>query len=119
MYSLYPSGGTDMKSTDIARSDRELKRARKKAEYIEDKLNRTSLSVGDYINQIHDLMFFDAQKVYGIPENEDLLMKFVEMRMDQPEKQWETIIRKAVRKTKVVQKEEAVKELMELLEFAE
>ena len=108
-----------MKSTDIARSDRELKRARKKAEYIENKLNRDSLSVGDYINQLHELMFFDAQKVYGISENEDLLMKFVEMRVDQPEKQWETIIRKAVRKTKVVQKEEAVKELMELLEFAE
>ena len=38
-----------MKSTDIARSDRELKRARKKAEYIENKLNRESLSVGDYL----------------------------------------------------------------------
>ncbi|MEA1910506.1 MAG: hypothetical protein U9N32_02395 [Spirochaetota bacterium] len=108
-----------MKSTDIARSDRELKRARKKAEYIESKLNRDSLSVADYINQLHEMMFFDAQKVYGISENEDILMKFVEMRDDQPEKQWETIIKKAVRKTKVVQKEEAIKELMELLEFAE
>ncbi len=108
-----------MKSTDIARSDRELRRARKKAEYIENKLNRDSLSVGDYINQLYGMLFFDAQKIYGIADNEDILMKFVEMRVDQPEKQWETIIRKAVRKTKVVQKDEAVKELMELLEFAE
>lgn len=108
-----------MKSTDIARSDRELRRARKKDEYILDRLNRETLSVGDYINQLHDLMFFDAHKIYGISENEDLLMKFVEMRVDQPEKQWETIIRKAVRKTKVAQKEDAVKELIELLEFAE
>jgi len=51
-----------MKSTDIARSDRELKRARKKAEYIENKLNRDTLSVGDYINQLHEMMFFDAQR---------------------------------------------------------
>jgi hypothetical protein len=108
-----------MKSTDIARSDRELKRARKKAEYIQNKTNRESLSVGDYINQLHEMLFCDAQKIYGISDNEDILMKFVEMRVDQPEKQWETIIRKAVRKTKVVQKEEAIKELMELLEFAE
>ena len=108
-----------MKSTDIARSDRELRRARKKDEYIQNKLNRDSLSVSDYINQLHDMMFFDAQKIYGISDNEDILMKFVEMRVDQPEKQWETIIRKAVRKTKVAQKEEAVKELIELLEFAE
>ncbi len=108
-----------MKSTDIARSDRELRRARKKEEYIQNKLNRSTPSVGDYINQLHDMLFFDAQKIYGIADNEDILMKFVEMRVDQPEKQWEIIIRKAVRKTKVVQKEEAIKELLELLAFAE
>ena len=108
-----------MKSTDIARNAREFKRVQKKEEYIQGRQNRENLSVADYINQLHDMMHFCDQKIYGIIDNEDILMHFIEMKLNVPEKQWETIIRKAVRKTKVAKKEEAVKELLELLAIAD
>ncbi len=108
-----------MKSTDIARNSRELKRAQKKEEYIQNRQEKDIPTVGDYINRLHDMMFFNDQKIFGIPDNEDILMLFIEMKINIPEKQWENVIRKAVRKTKVSQKEEAVNELMTLLAIAD
>jgi phosphoribosylaminoimidazole-succinocarboxamide synthase len=108
-----------MKSTDIARNGRELKRMQKKEEYINEKVNREVPSLGDYITQLHDLFFFTEQKIFQISESEDILMLFVEIKENYTEKQWDTIIRKAVRKTKVAEKETAVKELLELMEMAD
>ena len=108
-----------MKSTDIARNSRELKRMQKKEEYINAKINREVPSLGDYINQLHDLFFYTEQKIFGISESEDILMLFVEMKENYSEKQWDTIIRKAVRKTKVAEKETAIKELLDLMELAD
>ena len=103
-----------MKSTDLARRDRELKRARKRAEVIQRKSLKSTNTVGEFIDQLASLLFTDGQKIYGISDSADILEFLENMKEQQPEKQWEPIIRKAVKKTKVVQREEAIMELMEL-----
>ncbi len=106
-----------MKSTDLARRDRELKRARKKTEVIQRKSLKSTNTVGDFIDQLSGMLFNDGQRIYGISDSTDILEFLENMKEEQPEKQWEPIIRKAVKKTKVVHKDEAVKELMELGEI--
>ncbi len=103
-----------MKSTDLARRDRELKRARKKTEVIQRKSLKSTNTVGDFIDQLSEMLFNDGKRIYGISDSTDILEFLENMKKEQPEKQWEPIIRKAVKKTKVVHKNEAVKELMEL-----
>lgn len=103
-----------MKSTDLARRDRELKRTRKKNEVIQRKSLKSTNTIGDFIDQLSDLLFNDGKRIYGISDSTDILEFLENMKKEQPEKQWEPIIRKAVKKTKVIHKNEAVKELMDL-----
>lgn len=103
-----------MKSTDIARRDREIKRQQKKEEYLERRQTQSAKTVGDYIKELHGYFFFDAEKIYNIEMSEEIMILLDEMKVDIPEKQWDNIIRKAVRETKVKQKEEAI-ELLKLV----
>lgn len=106
-----------MKSTDLARNDRELRRAEKKKDVLERKMTRASMSVGDYINQFHELFFYDAQKIYNIDQSEEIFELLEEMKMELPEKQWENVIRKAVKKTQVADKETPINELKHLADI--
>ena len=100
-----------MKSTDLARRDREIKKARKREMVLERKGQRESRSPGDYINMFAELFFHDAEKIYNIEMSEDILMLLEEMKEDLPDKQWPNVLRKAVKKTKVKQKDEAITQL--------
>ncbi|MCG8452665.1 MAG: hypothetical protein MI717_05750 [Spirochaetales bacterium] len=106
-----------MKSTDLARRDREIKKARKREMVLERKGQRESRSPGDYINEMHDLFFFDAEKIYNINMSEEILLLLEEMKEELEEKHWTSVIRKAVKKSKVKQKEEAVAELFALADI--
>ena len=100
-----------MKSTDLARRDREIKKARKREMVIERKGQRESRSAGDYINLFAELFFHDDEKIYNIEMSEDILMLLEEMKEDLPDKQWPNVIRKAVKKTKVKQKDLGISQL--------
>ena len=103
-----------MKSTDLARRDREIKKARKREMVIERKGQREDRTVGDFINEFHDQFFFDGEKIYNAGTSEDILMLIEEMKEELPDKQWASVIRKAVKKTKVKQKDEAINILADL-----
>jgi hypothetical protein len=49
--------------------------------------------------------------------SDEILFLLEEMKEEQPEKQWENIINKAVKKTKVKQKDEAIEALKEIAEI--
>ena len=100
-----------MKSTDLARRDREIKKARKRVMVLERKGQRESRSPGDYINLFAELFFHDTEKIYNIEMSEDILVLLEEMKEDLPEKQWPNVVRKAVKKTKVKQKDDAISQL--------
>ncbi|MBI9102767.1 MAG: hypothetical protein JEY99_10145 [Spirochaetales bacterium] len=105
-----------MKQTDILRRERELKRAQKKAERLDKDGCAECPTVGEYINQLHALFFHDVNKIYNIQQEDKILELMEDIKDDHPEKQWDNIIRKAVKKTGVKDKEDAVKQLKELME---
>lgn len=104
-----------MKRTDLARKERDIKKAIKKEERLQ-KGDRAEMSVGDYINELHSFFFCDETKIYNIAIDDRIPDLLENMMEDIPEKQWETIIRKAVRKTGVKEKEPAVSELLSLIQ---
>lgn len=105
-----------MKRTDLARKEREIKRAIKKEERLSGKTDNSGKSVGDFINELHSFFFHDENKIYNIAVDERIPELLEDIMLEMPEKQWENIIRKAVRKTGIKEKESAVKELLEFLE---
>ena len=106
-----------MKSTDIERRNRDLKRSQKKAEMQGRRSAKENRSVGDFINAFVELFFFDAEKIYNLEMSDEILFLLEEMKDEQPEKQWENIINKAVKKTKVKAKDEAITMLKEIAEI--
>jgi hypothetical protein len=111
-----------MKSTDIDRIDREFRRARKKEEMIEKRLeSRSQGSVGDYIKKLYSLFYHDDKKIYNLKDNAEILTLFSDMKKDLPESKWDNVLRKAIKETKidVNQRETAFKELKAYLAMAE
>jgi len=106
-----------MKSTDLARRDREIRKARKKAFVLERKGQRESRSAGDYINLLVEKCFYDAEKIYNIEMSEEILLLLEEMKEDLPERQWPNVIRKTVKKTGVKQKDAAIEQLASMGEI--
>ena len=106
-----------MKSTDMARKDRDLKKARKKEEVLARKMEKSSKSVGDYINELNDLFFHDGTKIYNIEMSEEILELLEEMKMELEEKNWINVIKKAVKKSGVKEKEPAIQQLKEMGEI--
>lgn len=104
-----------MKSTDIARRDREIRRNQKKAEVIQRKQGkREGLTIGDYIKLLSEKFFHDAEKIYNIQSNnEEVLLLIEEIKESIEEKNWETILKKAIKATGIAKKEEAFKELIQ------
>jgi len=103
-----------MKSTDLARRDREIKKARKREMVLERKTRKENRTPGDFINEFAEKFFYDTEKIYNINMSEEILLLLEEMKEEIPEKQWPNIIRKSVKKTKVKQRDPAIKELAEL-----
>ena len=84
---------------------------------LERKTAREERSVGDYINELSDLFFFDADRIYNLEMSDEILFLLEEMKDEQPEKQWDNILNKAVKKTKVKEKDEAIAKLKEIAEI--
>jgi hypothetical protein len=110
-----------MKSTDIDRIDRELRRSRKKEELLEKRAQKKEgMSVGDYIKKLYSLLYHDDKRIYNLTGSPEITKLFAAMKKDLPDKQWDNVLRKAVRDTKVPgpAREAAHKELSELLKAA-
>jgi hypothetical protein len=115
-----------MKRTDQERIERELKRREKHARVMDKPgdaapaepgaaLPVGGLTVSEYVRNLLALLHYDEQQVYNARDDEDVFGLLLTMKADLPEKQWETVLRSAVQKTKVVEKELALTELRALL----
>lgn len=105
-----------MKRTEIERWNREVKRARKKNEVLGRKGAKSGSNVlGDYIEQLAGLFFHDQCKIYNINHSIEILEFLENMKSSLPEDKWETVIRKAVRKTGVEEKDSALVAIKELM----
>ena len=71
--------------------------------------------MGDYIKLLSGKFFHDTDKIYNIKSNnEEILLLVEEIKESIEEKNWDTILRKAIKNTGINQKEEAFKDLKEL-----
>jgi len=100
-----------MKRTELERRERDLRKMEKKKIVNGEK---ESMSVGDYIDALFGLFRYDSEEIFNASDDENVLEILENMKAEHPEKQWDVIIRKAVNKTKVNQKEKAYDSLRTL-----
>jgi hypothetical protein len=105
-----------MKRTDMDRIDRELKRARKKQQIADKLADRKDQSAGGFAKALFDALQFDEQHIFNDADDESLLEIILEMKEALPEKQWEPVVRKAIRLTGVEDKQGAWEVFRSLLE---
>lgn len=107
-----------MKRTELERRVRQLRRDQKHAEYIERvEGDRDSRSVANYIDDLFEMLYYNEEEIMNIPDNMEIFELFENLKEDHPEKQWHNVVRKAVRKTKVAKRKQAIKQLNEYIEM--
>jgi len=94
-----------MKRTEQERKERELKRSQKKVEVLGRKGAKAKSSVGECITDLAEIIFHDGTDVYNTEDDDRIVEFFMIMKDDQLEKDWDAILRKAIRKTGVKNKE--------------
>jgi hypothetical protein len=108
-----------MKRTDQERIERELRRREKKAKIAASRDDKSFTdednSPGAYIQNLVDLFQHDEVQIYNTTDDEDVMEILLSMKEELPEKDWEKVLRSAIRKTKVKEKELAFNELKSLL----
>ena len=104
-----------MKRTDQERLNRELRRQEKHAR-ISDKRTNTAGDVKSYAQELFGLLQYDSDVIFNTSDDDDLLEMMMELKEDLEEDKWELVIRKAVRMTKVKQKDMALAELKAALQ---
>ena len=110
-----------MKRTDQERIERELKRREKHAKVTTKRADGTASvgdgdkSVGGYIKNLYALLQYDDQQIYNTRDDEDVFELMLNMKIDLPEEKWEAVLKSAIQKTKVAEKELALTELKALL----
>jgi hypothetical protein len=107
-----------MKRTDQERIERELKRREKHAKVgakREGSPDDADKSVSGYIKSLVALLQYDDQQIYNTRDDEDVFELLLNMKVDLPEDKWETVLKSAIQKTKVAEKELALTELKDLI----
>ena len=102
-----------MKRTEMERIERELRRSEKKIGRIAG--DGPAGSVGEYIDQLFGLFRYDQSEIFNTGESLEILELLEKMKQDIPEKKWPDVLKKAIKKTQVAQKEKAMAELKELI----
>lgn len=102
-----------MKRTDQERIERELRRREKKVRVAE---RREGKAGGDatpsaYIKDLFGLLQYDDHQIYNATDDDDVLELLLTMKEELDEKHWDSVLRSAIRKTKVQEKELAFTEL--------
>ncbi len=106
-----------MKRTDQERIERELKRREKHAKAHDRKDGEAPVgtSVSDYVKNLVALLQYDEVQIYNTRDDEDVFELLLNMKNDLPEKQWDAVLKSAIQKTKVAEKDLAFTELKALL----
>lgn len=100
-----------MKRTELERRERELKRQSKKVEVQERKSAKSGRTIGQFIDDLTALFRYDTEEIFNTTDDLNILELIERMKEDLPEKQWETVLKKAVSRTHVRQASRAVTEL--------
>lgn len=100
-----------MKRTDRERKEREQRRAEKKTSLLSEKLDKRTGSVGDYIKRLEGMLFHDDTRIYNAKEDLQILEMVEEMKESLSTEECLTVFRKAIKKTGVKEREQALTDL--------
>jgi hypothetical protein len=105
-----------MKKTDLERYQRELKKSMKKQDVLRRKSEsaKPTKRVGEYIERFFSLFRYDSEEIFNIKSDIKILEVIEEMKIELPEKYWENILRKSIKKTNINKRDEAFNSLKEL-----
>ncbi len=106
-----------MKRTDLERHQRELKKSEKKKDTLQKKTESMSPTklIGDYIDRLFSLFRYDSENIFNINTDTKILELLESMKLEIPEKQWDNVIRKGIKKTGISNREKAVNDLKQLI----
>ncbi len=105
-----------MKRTELERIERSLKRDAKRSAISERRArSQEPHSVGYYIEQLYGLFRHDDNEIFNTQEDVAILELLEDMQSNIPQKKWNDVLRKAIRKSGVTQREKALQELRALM----
>ncbi len=110
-----------MKQNELERKERELRKEVKRSQKISNKKTKDSLEEGPRISsseafsRLVATFRHDDTEIYNIKNNETILELLLEMQVSFSAKQIEGIIRRAIRKTKISNKQEAFSDVAAML----
>jgi CTP:phosphocholine cytidylyltransferase-like protein len=70
--------------------------------------------VGEYIDRLFLLFRYDSDEIFNIKSDIKILETIEEMKVELPEKYWENVLRKCIKKTNIRKRDEAFNNLKEL-----
>ena len=106
-----------MKRNDIDKLNRELKRQEKHEKTRSKHLDGgRGFGVREYAKHLVDLLRYDDNHIYNTREDESILDLMIDMKEELPEEQWDIVLKKAIRMTKVSEKDLAFHELKAALD---
>jgi hypothetical protein len=107
-----------MKRTDQERIAREIGRQQKKEAIREKRINgKEDISVGGYAKRLEEVFMWDDEVVYNI-QDDTVLEVLMEMKEDLSDKECEAALKRAIKRTKVKDRDTPLSEAMLLLEEA-
>ncbi len=104
-----------MKRTELERIERQVKRDQKREEIAQKRKVSGNGSVKDYINQLFNLFRYDDNEIFNTQEDISILETLEQIQSDLPEKKWDDVLRKAIKKAGVKQRDKAFSELKDLM----
>jgi hypothetical protein len=104
-----------MKRTELEKRERELKRKQKKEVGLSKKPDTEANNPGHYINALFSRFRYDKTEIFNIETDITILEVLENIKADLPQKQWDNVLKKAIKKTGIELKEKALKELNSLL----
>ena len=105
-----------MKRTELEKIEREVKRVEKRNQLSQKrKEGQNKQSVGEYIESLASLFRYDSEEIFNAEDDVDILELLEGMKEFLPEKKWEDVLRKAIKKTGVKKKDLALEQIKNLL----
>jgi hypothetical protein len=107
-----------MKRTDQERIAREIGRQQKKDRIREKRINdKEDVSVGGYAKALEDAFMWDDETIYNV-QDDSVLEVLMDMKEDLSDKDCEAAIKRAIKRTKVKDRDTPFDEAMQILQEA-
>ena len=107
-----------MKRTDQERIAREIGRTQKKDRIREKRINgKEDVSVGGYAKLLEEVFMWDDETIYNV-QDDGVLEVLMDMKEDLSEKECEAALKRAIKRTKVKDRDSAFDDAMLILQDA-